>query len=429
MFLAGSRYVSQWLGLSGGATSANAYSEGSPVDRIVFFSLVGIGAFILSRRNIDWGKLLFENKWLALYLLYCLFSIGWADEPYVLVKRWIKDLGNPIMALIILTDERPFEAAGLVLRRFTFLMLPLSAVTVRYFPSIGRGYSIGGAPMYTGIGDDKNSLGMMCLISGIYFGWEYLQNRNTDATSKPRGWKANWMDYVLIALCIWLINMSNSQTSTLCLILSVTLFLVGRAGFIKRKPSRLVLVAASAAFLFMAADGLFNVRATIYNAIGRDESLTDRTDLWEIVKRHEVNPIVGAGFMSFWTGARMESIWKEARSPGINQAHNGYLEQYMNLGYVGVGFIAAILLSALWRIRKHLDSDRSAAILRFSLIVTAILYNYTEASFYGLNCVWVLTLFAAITVPVPAEQAAGAAVAVIGKNYRQAYLPSQTGNA
>jgi O-antigen ligase len=427
MFLAGSRYVSQWLSLSGGAASAGAYSEGSPIDRVVFFSLVGIGAFILSRRKIDWGKLLFENKWLALYLLYCLFSIGWADEPYVLLKRWIKDLGNPIMALIILTDERPFEAAGLVLRRFTFLMLPLSAVTVRYFPSIGRGYSYAGAPMYQGIGSDKNSLGMMCLISGIYFGWEFLQNRNTDATSKPRGWKANWMDYTLIALGLWLLNMSNSQTSTLCLIISVTLFLIGRAGFIKRKPSRLILVVVSAAFLFIVADGLFDVRATIYNAVGRNETLTDRTDLWAILRRHELNPVVGAGFMSFWTGARMEAIWKELGAQ-VNQAHNGYLEQYLNLGYVGVGFIGAILLSALWRIRKHLDRNRSAAILRFTLVVTTLLYNYTEASFYGINCVWVLTLFASITVPVPAEQAGAAAPWMIGKNYRQAYLPSHTGN-
>ena len=55
-------------------------------------------------------------------------------------------------------------------------------------------------------------------------------------------------------------------------------------------------------------------------------------------------------------------------------------------------------------IRKHLDLDRPAAILRFSFVVTAILYNYTEASFYGLNNIWVLTLFAVISVPGQAGQ-------------------------
>src|SRR5262245_40334803 len=113
MFLAGSRYVSQWLSLSAPVTSVDSYSEGSPVDRIVFFSLVAIGVLILSRRDIAWNELLYENTWLVLYLLYCLASIGWSDEPFVLLKRWTKDLGNPIMALIVLTEAQPYEAVGI----------------------------------------------------------------------------------------------------------------------------------------------------------------------------------------------------------------------------------------------------------------------------------------------------------------------------
>src|SRR5262245_34954787 len=75
MFLAGSRYVSQWLSLRGPMISVDAYSEGSPVDRVVFFSLIAIGVAILSRRHLDWGILLYDNKWLALYFLYCLSSL------------------------------------------------------------------------------------------------------------------------------------------------------------------------------------------------------------------------------------------------------------------------------------------------------------------------------------------------------------------
>ena len=56
----------------------------------------------------------------------------------MLVKRWIKDLGNPIMALVILTERRPYEALGITLRRLSFLLLPLSVVFVRYFPELGR---------------------------------------------------------------------------------------------------------------------------------------------------------------------------------------------------------------------------------------------------------------------------------------------------
>jgi hypothetical protein len=103
--------------------------------------------------------------------------------------------------------------------------------------------------------------------------------------------------------------------------------------------------------------------------------------------------------MSFWTGERMEAIARKMNSEGmINQAHSGYLEQYMNLGYVGVGFIAIILISGLIKVRKHLDIDPSAAMLRLCFILTAVFSNYTEASFYGINNMWVLLLLGVIDV-------------------------------
>jgi len=111
-----------------------------------------------------------------------------------------------------------------------------------------------------------------------------------------------------------------------------------------------------------------------------------------------VNPFVGAGFMSFWTGARLEEVWRLV-GPGINQAHNGYLEQYLNLGYIGVAFIAVIVLCGLLRVRRHLNDDPAAGILRLCFIVSAVLYNYTEASFYGMNNMWMLLLLGCLEVP------------------------------
>src|SRR5262249_5579555 len=84
MFLAGSRVASSWLSLGSPVAPAAAIADGSPLDAAVFFLLIASGAFILSRRKIDWGCLLSQNKWIALYLLYCLLSITWTDIPFVL---------------------------------------------------------------------------------------------------------------------------------------------------------------------------------------------------------------------------------------------------------------------------------------------------------------------------------------------------------
>ncbi len=94
MFLAGSRWASSWLSLSTPISSVDWYSEGSPVDRAVFFGLIVWGLVVLARRNINWGRLLAKNAWLALYLLFCLASVMWTDEPVVLIKRWIRIWGT-----------------------------------------------------------------------------------------------------------------------------------------------------------------------------------------------------------------------------------------------------------------------------------------------------------------------------------------------
>lgn len=397
MFLAGSRWASSWLNLNPPLTSANSYAEGSPLDRTVFLSLIVAGAFILYRRKIDWGQLLSQNKWIILYLMYCLLSIMWTDEPFILLKRWVKDLGNPIMVLVILTERRPYEAVGVVLRRLAFLMLPLSVLFIRYYPELGRSFHVDGSLMYTGIGHQKNDLGAMCLISGIYYSWRFLQNRKRDFYTVEKG---SMMDYILIVMLAWLLYMSNSQTSVVCLVVTMSLFLVSRISFIAQRPSRIIATGVVGVLLFSVLEATINVKELVFSLLGRDLTLTNRTDLWQVVRGVEENAFLGAGFMSFWTGDRMEIIWEKV-GVMVNQAHNGYLEQYLNLGYIGVAFIGVIMLSGLLKVRKHLDVDPPAAKLRLCFIVTAVLYNYTEASFYGINNIWLLLLLGTVEVTRP----------------------------
>jgi exopolysaccharide production protein ExoQ len=110
-----------------------------------------------------------------------------------------------------------------------------------------------------------------------------------------------------------------------------------------------------------------------------------------VVARHEENPFVGTGFMSFWSGPRLVALWDECKCR-LNQAHNGYIEQYVNLGYVGVAFIIVIMLSGMLKVRKELNTDPAAGVLRFCFIAVAALYNYTEASFYGISNMWLMML-------------------------------------
>jgi hypothetical protein len=391
MVIAGSRFVSGWLNLRGPGT-VDAYAEGSPVDRIVFFSLIVWGLIVLSRRQIDWRRSLSQNGWLAAYLLYCLASIAWTDEPLILVKRWAKDLGNPIMALVLLTERRPYDALVTTLRRIAFVLFPISVLFIRYYPEFGRAYAADGTAMYSGIADQKNTLGLSCLIVGI----AYVSALTTARRLLDR------YDLVLGAMLCWLLYMSNSQTSLTCLVVAMSIFAISRVRVVSRRPPRLIAIVLCSAGAYWGADALFQVQDHVLQLLGRNPTLTNRTDVWAVLRSFETDALVGAGFMSFWTGERMAAIWQTIGVP-LNQAHNGYLEQYLNLGYVGVGFIAVIATTALLRVKAQLSSDYSFAVLRLCLIVAALLYNYTEASFYGISNIWVLFLAASIG-PVSAER-------------------------
>jgi O-antigen ligase len=384
MFIAGTRFVSAWLYLGGRNVSVDAYSEGSPLDRTVFFSLIVWGVLVLSRRDVNWPKLFARNKWLIVYFLYCLISVAWTDEPMILVKRWLKDLGNPIMALVLLTEQRPYDAVVATVRRLAFFAMPVSVLFIRYYPEFGRGYAFGGGVMNSGVSDNKNTLGLTCLIAGICYVWTHLFRRDLD-----------WYDVAIGAIVVWLLYEANSKTSVTCVIVATAILVLSRRPVIAREPTRIVAVTVAAALAYVAADSLFDVKEYVLAMLGRDATFTNRTELWAVVRGLQKSALVGTGFMSFWAGDRMAAIWR-ALGPGINQAHNGYLEQYLNLGYVGVAFIITIVSAALLNVRTQLRADYPVAILRLCFIVTAMLYNYTEASFYGINNMWVLLLAASI---------------------------------
>jgi exopolysaccharide production protein ExoQ len=398
MFFAGSRFPSSWLNLRA-AGSVEAYAEGSPVDRAVFFLLIAWGLFVLYRRPIKWGALLGGNKWLAAYLLYCLLSILWTDEPGVLAKRWLKDLGNPIMALVMLSEVRPYEAIAKTIRRLAYVFLPVSVLFIRYYPEFGRAYSIGGAVSLTGVADQKNTLGLSCLIVGICYGWTFFIKRD----------RANRYDLAMGVVLMWLLYLADSKTSFACLVVATGIIAFSTRRRTIERPARIMTATLLLTMFYFVADGLFDVRDYILSFLGRDSTLTNRTEVWSIVSALQTNSSVGAGFMTFWSGERMTAVWK-ALGPGINQAHNGYLEQYLNLGYIGVAFIVGIAAVGLLNVRKQLNVDYQSGVLRLCFIVIAMIYNYTEASFYGINNMWVLLLAASIDpiAAVPAEVLASA---------------------
>ena len=110
LFLSGSRPFSLWLAdfgltsMPAGIDSPDQYLDGSPIDRLVYITLLVLGLIALSARKRRVWSLLRSNSLILLFFFYCAISVLWSDYPLVAFKRWIKSAGDPIMVMIILTD-------------------------------------------------------------------------------------------------------------------------------------------------------------------------------------------------------------------------------------------------------------------------------------------------------------------------------------
>jgi O-antigen ligase len=132
-------------------------------------------------------------------------------------------------------------------------------------------------------------------------------------------------------------------------------------------------------------------------AMGRNPNLTGRTEIWQALMPLVANPVLGTGFENFWFGPRVAQIWgaQNGITYGINEAHDGFLEVYLNLGLIGVSLIVAILLQAYRNAVQAFRRDAMFGNLMLAYILTAVIYSITEAGFRMLDPIWFLLLLSA----------------------------------
>jgi len=391
-----SRFPGQWIRLGTPVDPMAIYSEGSPIDRVFFLVLIIIGFFILFRRRLVLGELLRANWWVFVFFLYCGVSLLWSDFGFIGFKRWIKEIGNLIMVLIIVTDSQGEERFKSIFRHYMYILIPLSVLFIRYFPQIGRAYHPWtGEIQLVGVGLNKNYLGFLCLVCGFFLLWLFFTRK------KREGIKTRSDTFILTGfgvLVSWLVLTARSATALICLIIGAVLLFFLNMPVAKRNARSLGFLAV----LLIAVYGFFQITADItgfiIESLGRDPTLTDRMPLWKDLLRMDINPLLGTGYDTFWLGERLETLWA-SRWWHPNQAHSGYIETYLNLGIVGVMLIGILVWSAYRKNRFELESDRTFGSFGLAYLPVFLLYNVTEAAFKGPHPIWLLFLLCAVKSP------------------------------
>ena len=397
IWIAGSRPVSMWLGGSGGS-GLNATLEGSPMDAAIFTALMVAGIIVVFLRRHRTNALLKASGPVLLYLLYCVISVSWSPFPEPAFKRWTKDVGDVVMVLILVTDGQPIAALRRLYSRVGFILFPASILLIRY-TDLGRGYDPDGRPMNTGVTTNKNSLGLIVFLVSLGALWN-VRALLVDKEAPNRG-RRLVAQGTLLTFGIVLLQMAHSATSIACFILGAGLMLATSLGAIRNRPVRvhaLCLVIVLAGGLAM----LFGGQSIVTNALGRSDSLSGRTDIWAAAIAAAGNPVIGTGFESFWNThahevARTLILRGFLDMPDLVSAHNGYIEVYLDLGWVGVCLIALIIISGYRHASKAFQRDPKLGSLMLAYIATGAFYSITEVGFRVLTPSWIFLLLAVVT--------------------------------
>ncbi len=420
----GSRPIGFWLG----DRTEGSNVEGNPINLLGFVIPIAASLWILLRRRISWGSFVYKNRaLLALYLFY-LLSVLWSPIPLASFKRLIKDFGCVLMALVILTEENPAEAIRLVFTRVAYVLLPLSAVFIKYFPDIGRNSTRSGESMFIGVTNHKNELGQLLFVLGLVMIWDFIEARRRVESPERKlkmrdssimlvmgGWLGLMVQSerrlkmrnfsIMLVLGGWLLYMAQCATARLSFILALFLLWVGEWLVHLQNGRKYLMMGLVSCVAFMALDQTVGVSKAVVEALGRNTTLTGRTDIWTGVLAQASDPVLGIGFYAFWDTSHATDFYDELDFIHINTIHNGYLETYLDGGMVGVALLAIFLLATGKSVIDKLFSGTFFGRLAFIYWLLALINNYTESDYFRLEPLWFCLLLFSINYPSRPQEA------------------------
>jgi exopolysaccharide production protein ExoQ len=377
------------LSLLQSSSSDNQQLEGSVINQIFLSFAYGLAFILLLRRRYLFGYFLARAYPLLSLLFFILCSIMWSAFPRSVLISFVHQLGVLLIAMVtvmLLLDEK--DKFFKLLLSLLFVYLLATAVISLIFPNVGQMPSsrwiTGG--QWRGLTVHSNNLGMLCLITtwvatSSYFLMEHRKKLTTT------------MIFLVVMLAFYCLYRTNSMTSTVLstsLLLSVIWFsfISTSSGSVKAVKTIFFIffILLMIAIVVVINPDLLSVK-TFFKIIGRNETLTGRTSLWEIgLKGFSERPYLG------WSFDNLRSFFKRY-SLGYGQLHNGYLDLMVRGGLASLLLLMVMIFQLAINIIKLRNSEDKRYYFILSGFIAILIHNITEASFLrNTNTLWLMFL-------------------------------------
>lgn len=368
------------------ATSGNLVED--PVQQVVLGTIYVLAALFVIRSRRRFLELLQASPEIIALLLWASMSVAWSSSIEVSFRRLVAVLGSTLFGYYVVARFGLKGAVNLLGWALALAMLCSLAIAVAA-PDIAVSET-----GWNGIFVHKNMLGRAAALSVVTFvALSALSRRSRKLPS-----------VLLSVLSLVLLAFSNSMTSILTA--SVVVVLMPLVFALRSRSF------GTASMVSVVLGGVLGVLALILTnplgsllVVGRVGTFTGRIELWRLsLEEGFSSPVVGHGYNGFWLAWQGPSarIWES-----INwfpaDAHNGYLNLFLDLGFVGVVIFVSIIYLALSRVVR-LSTDRNSGTVLWAAAYLAffLVYDLTEtAILQPNNLTW--TLFIATAAALALE--------------------------
>jgi exopolysaccharide production protein ExoQ len=324
------------------------------------------------------------------YLAFAGASVLWAFSPQSSFVRFDQEV--MIVASIILPAMLAAQTADMM--RALFLCFAFALILNACFVLAGSStIVIYGSAMvnigYQGYFAGKNYLGECAAVAFLLSIHEMLSPGRRRA-----------LGIIVFVIAIVLVFLSDSKTAFGLAFLSPFLAAVT---LMVRKLTRvsvaIILLSIPLCFTLLSSVSNLNFERISYMLYG-DSSLTGRTIIWDFADSEIArSPLVGWGYRSFWLVPNSPSSGAPGWVKMMPNAHNGYIDTKLELGYVGLAFLVAFLIATLHAVGRVADRDPARARLVLSLALFIILYNFFESLWMrGFEFLWLVFLIVAAEI-------------------------------
>lgn len=359
-------------------------------------------ALYVARHWRGFWRLMRWDKLLMLLVFWAVASVSWSVAPNRTAISSLNLLAGTFFGVYLalryrLRDQITIIAVALAIGAVSSVAVALLA------PSLGRHTARGSIEVWSGVYLHKNGLGRYMAICAVGF-WLLATER----------WY-RWWHWALFGLAVMLIVLASSGTALLTVIALLCLMPFYRQ-LRKRQPAARLLPYTIIGIgltltLWLLFPDLNRAFDTMLILLGRDpdrNSLLVRLALWEFVWEHiRERPFMGYGFDAFWFEGDVKLLYYNNNATGwpVEQAHNGFLELWLQLGVIGLIGMVLHLLRTLWRalgIVRHVDRLEGMWVLSYLTIL--LLFSSTYSVLLGqLTVPW--TLYVAVTLSICIQRA------------------------